>query len=374
MKKAMKSGFTLIELLVVVAIIAVIGAGVAVTYNRLDERAKVAMELNDIGVLEKTINHWSFLHDGKLPNRLDSLVQTDGSSLYTAMGTGSSGNGLSMQAGFTFEAKKAPEYVMNQLSAVGIDTVYMHYPEVLPANDSTYTNDTSAAKKMDTSGTVATLDADAESVADNLAQMQAIVDQSAAAQEAFAEGNPYTLTWTDSSGNPQSRTFPAAMAAMWPTILNSAQETVDSAGGNLLDTLAFLWPEGGTQMGMNLANEIIINAGLNPDLVASPEQDVDAARADGKGYWLVVFGIGRFADIYTGNGARVLEPVSGKRYTEENLYNRYLMVVKVPVYGYDNMTGQGNQKASVAAILSPNGLSRTRLDSTYRDAEKATSN
>ena len=370
----MKSGFTLIELLVVVAIIAVIGAGVAVTYNRLDERAKVAMELNDIGVLEKTINHWSFLHDGKLPNRLDSLIQTDGSSLYTAMGAGSSGNGLSMQAGFTLEAKKAPEYVMNQLSAVGIDTVYMHYGDVLPANDSTYTNDTSAAKKMDTSGTVATLDADAESVADNLAQMQAIVDQSDAAQAAFAAGESYTLTWNDSSGNAQTRTFPAAMAAMWPTILASAQETVDSAGGNLLDTLAFLWPEGGTQMGMNLANEIIINAGLNPDLVASPDQDVAAARTDGKGYWLVVFGIGRFADIYTGNGARVLEPVSGKRYVDENLYNRYLMVVKVPVYGYDNMTGQGNQKASVAAILSPNGLSRARLDSTYRDAEKATSN
>ena len=374
MKSSSKSGFTLIELLVVVAIIAVIGAGVAVTYNRLDERAKVAMEMNDIGVLEKTINHWSFLHNGNLPNRLDSLIQTDGSSLYTAMGGNSLGNGLSMQAGFTLEAKKAPEYVMNQLSAVGIDTVYMHFPQVLPANDSTFTNDTTAAKKMDVSGTIATLDADAESVADNLAQMQAIVDQSDAAQAAFAAGNSYTVTWTDSSGNAQSRTFPAAMAAMWPTILNSAQETVDSAGGNLLDTLAFLWPEGGTQMGMNLANEIIINAGLNPDLVASPDQDEEAARADGKGYWLVVFGIGRFADIYTGNGARVLEPVSGKRYTDENLYNRYLMVVKVPVYGYDNMTGQGNQKASIAAILSPNGLSRTRLDSTYRDAEKATSN
>ena len=77
MKKAMKSGFTLIELLVVVAIIAIIGAGVAVTYNRLDERAKVAMEMNDIGVLEKTILNWSFLHDNNLPNKLDSLVTTD---------------------------------------------------------------------------------------------------------------------------------------------------------------------------------------------------------------------------------------------------------------------------------------------------------
>ena len=60
--------------------------------------------------------------------------------------------------------------------------------------------------------------------------------------------------------------------------------------------------------------------------------------------------------------------------TDDQYYNRYLMVVKVPVYGYDNMTGQGNQKASVAAILSPNGLGRSRLDSTYQDAVKATSN
>ena len=57
MKKPMKSGFTLIELLVVVAIIAVIGAGVAVTYNRLDQRAKTAMEINDIGELTQTIKN-----------------------------------------------------------------------------------------------------------------------------------------------------------------------------------------------------------------------------------------------------------------------------------------------------------------------------
>ena len=374
MKTSKKSGFTLIELLVVVAIIAVIGAGVAVTYNRLDERAKVAMEMNDIGVLEKTISHWSFLHDGNLPNRLDSLIETDGSTLYSAM-TGANGYGLSMQAGFTFEAVKAPEYVLNQLSVAGIDTVYMHYNNASPANDSTYTNDTTAAKKMDVSGTIATLDADADSVADNLAQMQAIVDQQDALREAMANGQDYTVSYTlPSTGETATRTFPARMASMIAMIINSAQETVDSAGGNLLDTLAFIWPEGGTQMGMNLANEIIVNAGLNPDLVADPNDDVEAARNAGKAYWLVVFGLGRFCDLYTGNGARLLEPVSGKRYTDDQYYNRYLMVVKVPVYGYDSMTGQGNQKASVAAILSPNGLGRSRLDSTYQDAVKATSN
>ena len=213
------------------------------------------------------------------------------------------------------------------------------------------TNDTAAAKKMDVSGTIATLDADADTVADNLAQMQAIVDQQDALREAMANGQDYTVSYTlPSTGETATRTFPARMASMIAMIINSAQETVDSAGGNLLDTLAFIWPEGGTQMGMNLANEIIVNAGLNPDLVADPNDDVEAARNAGKAYWLVVFGLGRFCDLYTGNGARLLEPVSGKRYTDDQYYNRYLMVVKVPVYGYDSMTGQGNQKASVAAI------------------------
>ncbi len=371
MKATKKSGFTLIELLVVVAIIAIIGAGVGVMYNRLDERAKVAMEINDIGALEKTISHWSFLHNGNLPNGLDSLIETDKSTLYSSMDNLSTANGLSMQAGFTFEAAKAPDYVLSQLSAVGIKNVYLHYPDVTPANDSTFTNDTTAAKKMDVSGTFALLDAN---LADTIAEAQAIVDAKDDIAASISGGTiNYSVTWTDSDGNTQTTDLTGAPGAMWARILANYQNIVD-AGGNGLNRLAFLYPEGGEQAAMNLANEIIVNAGLDPDLVARPDEDVDTARANNKGYWLVVFGIGRFAEIYEGNGARVLSPVAGKRYTDENLYNRYLMVVKVPVYGYDSMTGQGNQKASVAAILSPNGLSRTRLDGTYRDAVKATSN
>lgn len=366
-----KSGFTLIELLVVVAIIAVIGAGVGVMYNRLDERAKVAMEINDIGALEKTISHWSFLHSGNLPNGLDSLIETDKSTLYSSMDDQSTANGLSMQAGFTFEAAKAPDYVLSQLSAVGVKNVYLHDPAVTPANDSTFKEDTTGAKKIDVSGTFALLDAN---LADKLAEAQAIVDAQTEIAASIAGGTiNYTVQWTDSDGNNRTTDLTGAPGAMWPRMLANYQAIVD-AGGNGLNRLAFIYPEGGEQAAMNLANEIIVNAGLDPDLVARPDEDVTTARANKRAYWLVVFGIGRFAEIYEGNGARVLSPVAGKRYTDDNLYNRYLMVVKVPVYGYDLMTGQANQKASVAAILSPNGLSRTRLDGTYRDAVKATSN
>ena len=367
------SGFTLIELLVVVAIIAIIGAGVGVLYNRLDERAKTAMEMNDIGVLTKTLSHWSFLHDGKLPNRLDSLVTTDGefySAMANAMSTGDVGNGVGMQAGFTFESKPAPAAVISALASAGIDTIYQHLPNVTPANESTYvsTTNSAGAKVMDTSTTVKVLESDATNAK---LKAQAIVDYNSTATAALADGTApamFLIDWTDADGNAQVARVPSAM---WAMIYANMQET---ANADSTDMLTFVWPEGGTQMAMNLANEIIVNAGLKPDLVASPDMEKEDAIAAGKMYWLVVFGIGRFAEIYEGNGARVDQPVSGKRYTDENYYNRYLMVVKVPVTGYDSMTGQNAQKSSVAAILSPIGLSRTRLESSYQEAVEATRN
>ena len=131
MKKPMKSGFTLIELLVVVAIIAVIGAGVAVTYNRLDQRAKTAMEINDIGELTQTIKNWSFLHDWALPDRLDSLIDTEGRlySQMTAQGgmsgvsAGNGVNGLYAQSGYTFVAADAPQRVISNLANAGISAI-----------------------------------------------------------------------------------------------------------------------------------------------------------------------------------------------------------------------------------------------------------
>ena len=166
MKKTMKSGFTLIELLVVVAIIAAIGAGVAVTYNRLDERAKTAAEIHDIGVLTDTIKHWSFLHGWALPDGMDSLIDTDG-NLYSQMpkegamtGIGkinSYKRGLYAQSGYTFSAATpAANTVFTALAKGGISHVYLHDASRTPANDSTFAASGMGAD-VDTSGTAATL-------------------------------------------------------------------------------------------------------------------------------------------------------------------------------------------------------------------------
>lgn len=166
MKSTMKSGFTLIELLVVVAIIAVIGAGVAVTFNRLDERAKTAAEINDIGVLTDTIKHWSFLHGWALPDGMDSLIDTDG-NLYSQMpasggmtGIGpinSYNRGLYAQSGYTFSAATpAANTVFTALAAGGISHVYPHDASRTPANDSTFAASGMGAD-VDTSDTAATL-------------------------------------------------------------------------------------------------------------------------------------------------------------------------------------------------------------------------
>ena len=120
-------------------------------------------------------------------------------------------------------------------------------------------------------------------------------------------------------------------------------------------------------MGMNLTYEIISNCGLQPEDVASPDQDADAALADSKRYWLVVFGLGRFATIYDGKAARVDMPAESKRYAnDESIYSRYLVVVRVPVAEYNGMTGS-TEAPQVAAVLSPQGLSVSALSDNYRN-------
>ena len=384
MKNAMKSGFTLIELLVVVAIIAVIGAGVAVTYNRLDERAKTAMEMNDISVLEETINNWSFLHEGNLPNKLDSLVTTDG-DLYSQMSmSGTSGAGLYAQAGFTFVASDAPNAVITQLRNVGINTVYRHLTTATVANDSTFTK-SARDNSISTSSTIATLQTSSnDSSNDDKNRYEAIIAANDAAMEALVQpegydaedesthGNytgTYTVTWETEDGAGGSATYTDAND--WTTAYNDA---VELRNADATKTLAFVYPGGGSQMPMNLAAEIISNAGLDPNVIAGPD-DKTAADLTGKKYWLVVFGLGRFSNLYEGKAARINAPVSGKRYaSDSSIYNRYLLVVKVPVSGYNSMSNLGGEKASVATILSPIGLSRARLDNTYREAVEATQN
>lgn len=374
-----KSGFTLIELLVVVAIIAVIGAGVAVTYNRLDERAKTAVEINDIGTLSQTIKHWSFLHNWNLPDKLDSLVDTDGqlysqmtkSGAMTGVGDCNGVNGLYAQSGYTFVAEDAPEAVIEGLIAAGVSRVYLHDATRLPANDSTFTIGRMGAD-VDTSDTAATLATDDNQ--DALLKAEAIVAVESEGTT-WDYTNPYVLTWEDSEGNTSTESY--TEAADFTSALNDAKEVV--AAGRTVDKLAFIYPGGGaTMMGMamamNMTDEIISNVGLRNEEVALPTEDAEAALANGRKYWLVAFGIGRFASIYEGKGARVDNPVASKRYNDENVYSRYIVVVKVPVSGYDSMTNQGGSKAQVAAVLSPQGLSVASLQDSYRDVEEATNN
>ena len=393
MKAPAKSGFTLIELLVVVAIIAVIGAGVAVTYNRLDERAKTAAEIHDIGVLTDTIKHWSFLHGWALPDGMDSLIDTDG-NLYSQMrasagmtGVGpinSYNRGLYAQSGYTFSAETpAANTVFTALAAGGISHVYLHDASRTPANDSTFAASGMGAD-VDTSSTAATLaTTDNE---DAKLRAAAIVDANTAATAALTsddgEGNQpeaytgtYTVTWTDGDGDEQSETFTELDA--WTTAYTAAV-TVNNAA-RTINKLAFVYPGGGAQsygmqMAMNMTSEIISNCGLQESQVARPSESVAQAAENGRTCWLVAFGLGRFATIYQGNGARVDTPVTGKRYTEEDQYSRYIVIVKVPVDGYNRMTNPNGLLPQVACILSPQGLSKAALDDTYRNDVKATSN
>ena len=391
-----KSGFTLIELLVVVAIIAVIGAGVAVTYNRLDERAKTAAEINDIGTLTDTIKHWSFLHSWALPDGMDSLIDTDG-NLYSQMaaqggmtGVGSINSysrGLYAQSGYTFVAETAPERVISSLAAGGITHVYLHDASRSPANDSTFTTGRMGSD-VDTSSTAATLAATDNQ--DAKLRAQAIVDQNDAAAlalttpDGYDSSDPstygsytgsYTLTYTDGSGSQQSETFDSLSA--WTAAYTAAQTTANAS--RTVNQLAFVYPGGGAhmagmQMAMNMTSEIISNCGLQENQVALPSEDATTAAQNGRSCWLVVFGLGRFSTVYQGNGARIDTPVTGKRYTEDSMYSRYLVVVKVPVDGFDRMTNPNGLLPQVACVLSPQGLSKAALDDTYRNDVKATSN
>ncbi|MGN0832251.1 MAG: type II secretion system protein [Kiritimatiellia bacterium] len=383
MKNRKRSGFTLIELLVVVAIIAVIGAGVAVTYNRLDERAKTAMEISDVGTLSKAIAHWSFLHNWALPDGLDALIDTE-YRLYSQMPAGSLQNiddcngarGLYAQSGYTFKAAEVNDDVADALANGGISLVYLHDATRTPANDSTFTTGTMESD-VDTSTTAATVGSD-DTDARALAQAQIDARATVAAWD-FANDGPYTLTYTDADGNEATVNY-ASAAAFSQAAVNA--ETIVAAR-QTCRKLAFIWSDGsdgsgaqmmGMDMPMNLTKEIISNCGLTPAQVAKPTQTAADAIADGRSYWLIAFGLGRFATIYTGNGARVDTPVCSKRYNDETIYSRYIVVVKVPTDAYDSMNNPSGLRPQVACVLSPQGLSAASLSDSYRNDVKATEN
>jgi len=392
-----KSGFTLIELLVVVAIIAVIGAGVAVTYNRLDQRAKTAMEINDIGELTQTIKNWSFLHDWALPNELDALVDTS-DQLYSQMEGSSYGcgpcngtYGLYAQSGFTFMAQTAPQRVLDNLTAAGLNLVYRHDATRTPANDSTFTVGMMESD-VDVSSTVSILDTNSATTSKNRAAAIVSGNTAAVAQLTQPDGydpndsstwgsytGTYTLSYVNYQNRPQTETF--TVLSDWTTAYRTAQK-INSAAQ--VKTLAFVYPGGGAwlsmgpstsaQMAMNMTSEIISNLGLDPIAVALPSEDAATAAANGRKYWLVVMGLGRFATIYSGKGARIDNPVTSKRYnSDDTIYSRYLAVIRVPVEAYSSMTGT-TEAPQLACILSPQGLSVAALSDNYRNDVQRTQN
>ena len=378
------AGFTLVELLVVVAIIAVIGAGVAVTYRNLDDRAKTAMEMNDCSTLMTVIGHWSAINDGALINKLDSLIDTEGNMYHnmpSSMGSmnltnvtpmSSSGMGLTGPVGYTCMAQPAPDEVIEALANSGLTQAYLHRVDATDANDSTFEMTGMMQGDMDTSETLCSLasqadTAEAATANELVSQAETLRADLQAQLDAAADGTGSVtgVTFTPSEGSAQTFTDMASLN----NAIQEAQAIVD--GGNRLNELCFIYPGGGAQMmgatmPMNLTDEIISNCGLTNDEVALPTQSNDQNVTDGRRYYLVVMGLGRFSSIYSGKAVRVDTPAYGKRQEQNNtVYNRYLVVIKVPTSGYDSMTGSGDDTCSVAAVLTPQGYTVASLRDNY---------
>lgn len=365
---APKRGFTLIELLVVVAVIAVIGAGVAVTYQRLDDQAKTAMEISDIAALKKVLKHWSAVNGYAVPNELDSLVDDEG-NLYTPLlldgfGTESpsstSGKGLNGPIGYgTLEVAEAPPVVLNNLAAAGMDRTYIHLVSRPNANDSTF-GAGMMGQSVDTSDTLTTL-AVGDSAARAAAQALVAADDSAIDYDGpdDIEGNGDDVDMVVNGSAFET-------AADFATAQADAQDVL---AANTTDRLAFVYPGGG-QMAMgqpgfsNLTQEIITNAGLVPEQVANPS----VVPTGEQKYYLVVMGLGRFASIYRGKAVRADAPTVGKRLPQtDDDYSRYLAVIRVPVTPYGSPSAPDNEPPVLVDVLSPQGYSAAALRDNFID-------
>lgn len=354
MRQACPQGFTLIELLVVVAIIAVIGAGVAVTYQRLDDQAKTSMEMSDISILKKVTKHWSAVNNFQLPDGLDSLVDDEG-NLYTSFrnpGTqtnaSSSGRGLLGPIGYaTLEVAPAPPIVLQNLAAAGMNFTYLHRVAATNANDSTFVP--TGGFGVDTATTRATLVVNDTQARANASEV--VADTLGVAHD-YTSG-PYSLTTSAGA------TFTAVDAAAWSSIQAQQQGVLDAI---TTDRLVFVYPGGGVPFGPNYTQDIITNAGLRPEQVANPR----VAPTGEQKYYLVVMGFGRFASIYQGKAVRADAPSFGKRLAQsENDYNRYLAVIRVPVTPWGNPSQPANEPPVLADVLSPQGLSVAALRRFY---------
>ncbi len=382
-----RNPFTLVELLVVVAIIAVIGAGIAVTYQNLDDSAKTAMEMSDISALKKVTKHWSAINDYKLLDGMDSLIDTDG-NLFTPSTFGdfsmatqtfpenpssASGIGLNGPLGYaTLEAATAPDVVLDNLQVAGMNFTYAHLVTATHANDSTYSKGMGGS--VDTSDTKSTL---------VIGGSEAKVDADEVVADA-PNGNAHDYDGIDNiegNGDDVDYTFttvangtvfgPYATLAEWTAVQVTQQAIADA---NQTDTLAFIFPGGGPQMmgnpaPMNLVSGIIANAGLINSQVANPNDYVQATNTHtaGASYYLVAMGYGKFASLYTGKGVRADSPVTGKRQSPKDAdYSRYVAVVKVPIEEYNTMTGS-SEAPVVVDVLSPQGYSVAHLQDKFID-------
>lgn len=371
-RKMLKKQFTLVELLVVVAIIAVIGSGIAMTYQNLDDHAKTAMEMSDMSALKKSVKHWSAVNNYKLPDGLDSLVDDEG-NLYTPQQfadnsmtptpSSTSKKGLNGPVGYaTLEVAEAPDVVLQNLQAAGMKFTYLHRVAAGNANDSTFETGRMGGA-VDTANTKATLVVGDTEARDHAKLIVAGDDSSHDYDGADdVEGNADDTDFTVDGDSFKT-------AAEFAQAQIDAQAILDAI---TTDKLAFVFPGGGTTMmgqtaPMNFTDEIITNAGLTQEQVANPNQTPSGAQK----YYLVAMGFGRFCSIYQGKAVRADAPVTGKRQPQaDDTYSRYLAVVRVPTAKYSTMTGSSEAPVLVD-VLSPQGYSVAALrDNFIDDKEK----
>ncbi len=359
--RAIRKAFTLVELLVVVAIIAVVGAGVAVTYNNLDDQAKTAMEVSDIAILKKVTKHWSAINDYKIPNEMDSLVDSEGNiySSYSMHATASSsGKGLNGPLGYAgLMVHAAPSAVLSNLSAAGMTLTYTHLVTAANANDSTFTMSNG---QVVTTATKKTLVAGNSTLRTNAQEFIANSDGSDLASGGTHDYTAGSYSYTAPTNN--AVFGPYASEADWQTGI-AAQQAILSAATT--DKLAFIHPGGGaTGPGLAAANptlEIITNAGLRPEEVAVP----GVAPSGQQKYYLVVMGFGKFASINRGKSIRSDTPSYGKRLAQKDSdYNRYLAVFRVPATS-GGFGGPPVEPVALIDVLSPQGYSVEYMRRTF---------
>jgi len=119
------SGFTLLELLVVVAILAIVGGGVIVAYDGLEQKSAQGTSTHSIANLDKSLRTFKVLNNGAFPTTFDSLLEatTTGAETNTATFTASTTTNLvSMPS--SLQGKLGPfpltQEMLDALNEVGI--------------------------------------------------------------------------------------------------------------------------------------------------------------------------------------------------------------------------------------------------------------